>query len=184
VKKYTIYKTTNKINNKSYIGCHITVNPDDNYLGSGVLIKKAIQKYSKENFNKEVLYVAESIEKMFEKEIELIKELQPEYNLHEGGWGGFTNYNLYKKDYTISSQTEAGKKKRSKYWKQYYKNNPDEAQKMIDRLKKAREKRLKDGTFIGSFKGKKHSPETIEKMRRAAKGRTPWNKGKTHSKKK
>jgi len=48
-----IYKTTNKINGKIYIGKDTTSNPQ--YLGSGKLIKRAILKYGVENFTKEIL---------------------------------------------------------------------------------------------------------------------------------
>ena len=43
MKQYYIYETTNNINNKKYIGKHYG-EIDDSYLGSGILIKKAIKK--------------------------------------------------------------------------------------------------------------------------------------------
>lgn len=95
--KYTIYQTTNKINGKIYIGFHITENPEDDYLGSGYLLKKAITKYGVEAFEKEVLFVFDNPEEMFEKEAELVNEeflARPDiYNIKLGGQGGWDYIN-------------------------------------------------------------------------------------------
>ena len=61
-----VYLTTNLINGKKYIGSDSKNDPK--YLGSGVLLKKAIKKYGKENFKKEILAKLDSKELM--KEIE------------------------------------------------------------------------------------------------------------------
>lgn len=96
---YTIYKTTNKINGKFYVGTHKTRNLDDSYLGSGKLLKRAIIKYGLENFEREILHVFNNPEDMFAKEAEIVTEdfLSEEntYNLKIGGFGGwdFVNEN-------------------------------------------------------------------------------------------
>ena len=89
---YTIYKVTNVINDKIYIGKHQTLNPNDNYYGSGVALKNSIKIHGKENFKKEVLFVFESEQEMNLKEKELITEefvaRTDTYNMGVGGEGG------------------------------------------------------------------------------------------------
>lgn len=82
-----IYKTINEINGKIYVGKDINNNP--NYFGSGLLIKRAIKKYGKENFRKEIIEECESLEQLNKKEIYWIAELNPEYNIAKGGDGGY-----------------------------------------------------------------------------------------------
>ena len=67
---HIIYKTTNIINEKWYIGRHSTKNLNDSYLGSGVVLKQEIQKYGKENFKREILYSDDNFEDMVAKEKE------------------------------------------------------------------------------------------------------------------
>ena len=61
---YYIYKITNLINGKMYIGQHRTNNLDDGYMGSGKLIKRAIKKYGVENFKKEIQGFYEDMEEL------------------------------------------------------------------------------------------------------------------------
>jgi hypothetical protein len=71
---FTIYKTTNNIDNKIYIGKHKTANLNDSYLGSGQRLKRAIKKYGKENFSKETLFIFDNEFDMNMKEKEIITE--------------------------------------------------------------------------------------------------------------
>ena len=62
-----IYKITNLINHKIYIGKDTTSDP--NYFGSGLLIKRAFVKYGKENFIKEVIDITGDYDELSKKEI-------------------------------------------------------------------------------------------------------------------
>lgn len=89
---YTIYKITNLVNGKMYIGKHKTKNLDDGYMGSGHLIKRAVQKYGVNNFRKEWLMFCEDEEEMNYMELVYVDETwvlrNDTYNLTLGGNGG------------------------------------------------------------------------------------------------
>ncbi len=65
---YIIYETTNTINGKKYRGAHICKSLEDEYYGSGKLLKKAISKYGIENFERKILMICDSVDHMFEQE--------------------------------------------------------------------------------------------------------------------
>lgn len=86
-----IYKTTNLINNKIYIGKEEKYRKG--YLGSGKLIKNAILKYGVENFKKEIIDTAKNRKELREKEkywISFYKSNNRDigYNISIGGDGG------------------------------------------------------------------------------------------------
>lgn len=83
-----IYKTTNLINGKFYIGQDTHNNPS--YLGSGTILKQAIKKYGREHFIKEILEQCDTQAELNEREKYWIQEthaLELGYNLAEGGFG-------------------------------------------------------------------------------------------------
>ena len=64
-----IYKTTNKINGKIYVGKKISsIFLGNKYHGSGAYIKNAIHKYGEENFETELLEEAYDLEDLNMKE--------------------------------------------------------------------------------------------------------------------
>ena len=93
-KYYIIYKITNTINEKYYIGKHKTSDINDGYLGSGVAIRNAVKKYGEEKFRKEILYELSSETEMDDKEAEIVNEEMINdpmcYNMRIGGIGGFS----------------------------------------------------------------------------------------------
>lgn len=89
-KKYHIlYKTTNLLNGKFYVGVHSTNNLEDGYLGSGTYLRRSIRKYGPQNFKREILEFFDSRRTLLEKERELVNsEFIKEatcMNLHIGG---------------------------------------------------------------------------------------------------
>lgn len=64
-----IYKTINLINGKIYIGQHIAKEFEaEKYLGSGILLHKAVKKYGKENFKVILLESCDSKEQLDDRE--------------------------------------------------------------------------------------------------------------------
>ena len=88
-----IYKITNTLNGKIYIGKDTTSDPK--YYGSGLLIRRSINKYGIDNFTKEIIDITEDYGELSDKEKYWIKQYNstnPEigYNISEGGDGGNT----------------------------------------------------------------------------------------------
>lgn len=93
---YTIYRTTNTINGRFYIGVHKTNKPMDAYLGSGKYIRRAVAKYGKKYFTKEVLFEFDNLPDALRKEYEMVELFRRDQlcvNLRQGGSGGFDYVN-------------------------------------------------------------------------------------------
>ena len=88
--QYYIYQTKNLVNDKIYIGIHQSSDIDnDSYLGSGTLIKKAISKYGRNNFERTILSSHDTYEQALEEEAKLVDvdfmKRKDTYNLRTGG---------------------------------------------------------------------------------------------------
>ena len=88
-----VYKITNKVNNKSYVGYtkrDVVEHRIREHFSPSIYTKidkplyKAIRKYGRDNFDIEILFRSEDEELTLKKEIEFISEYG-DYNLHEGG---------------------------------------------------------------------------------------------------
>lgn len=178
IKKYNfVYKTTNIINGKIYIGVHSTDKLDDGYLGSGYAIKDAIKKYGKENFYREIIKFFNTRSEAFDYEKQLVDEsfikLNDNYNLDLGG----TGCNMIKikpfSEETLQKLREMNTGEKNHF---YGKKHTDEARRKI---KEARARQVfsketleKRGKKISiAKKGKKHSDETKMKLSEAGKGK-------------
>jgi len=89
-KKYHIlYRITNVIDNKYYIGIHSTNDIFDGYMGSGVYLNSAFKKYGINNFNKEIIQFFDSRNEMYQAEANFIGNAEINdpncYNIQYGG---------------------------------------------------------------------------------------------------
>lgn len=109
--KYIVYKTTNLVNNKIYIGVHKTENPEifDLYLGCGIKInipssymnpitplQYAVKKYGTSKFERTTLKIFDTPEEAYSMEAELVDyafiNREDTYNAKLGGLGGCSYY--------------------------------------------------------------------------------------------
>lgn len=93
MKQYNyIYKITNLVNGKIYIGKHSTDKLGDSYMGSGRLLGKAKSKYGKDAFKKEIIAFTNNedslnfLERFYIKKYKS-RDLTVGYNLTDGGDG-------------------------------------------------------------------------------------------------
>ena len=100
MKHYLIYKITCLVNNKIYVGKHKTDNIDDNYMGSGLLLKYDQEVFGLDKFKKEILFECKSEAEMNAKEAEIVNEefiaRDDVYNIKLGGDGGWNHINSNK----------------------------------------------------------------------------------------
>ena len=166
---YIIYKTTNLVNGKIYIGKHVTDNIDDGYLGSGSILRRAISKYGVENFQRQVLHVFDTEEEMNAKERELVTEdfvlQESNYNLNVGGTGGWSYVNRTGQNVGFAYINERGLNnsagqnlKASNRHKELLDTDPD----YRDSWKANHAKAM--SSMPGTFTGRKHTEETKAKM--------------------
>ena len=93
--KYIVYQTRNTINGKIYVGVHKNSSDDglfDGYLGSGTILREAIRKHGKENFERTTISEHETELGAFLEEKNIVDKVflrrRDTYNIAEGGLGG------------------------------------------------------------------------------------------------
>lgn len=158
-----IYKTTNLINNKIYIGMHKAIVFDTKYIGSGLYLKQAIKKYGRKNFVCELIDTANDIQELKQKEIFYIdkfnsRNLKIGYNIHRGGYGGSDKGRSLE---TLAKMSASLKGRKS--W--------NEGKHLSEETKKKIAKSRLGKKGVSGTKGKKMSIESRLKMSLAHKGK-------------
>lgn len=135
----------------------------EEYLGSGVRLKQAIEKYGIENFSTELLDTAEDKEELDKKEIYWIKKLNARdpdigYNIATGGTFGDSGYHMGMLGKHQSEKQKVAASKNGSYTR-------------TDEWKANKSKMMMGNTNAhgnfgreGTFKGKHHSEETKNKL--------------------
>jgi len=195
-----VYKTTNKINGKFYIGQD--THDDPNYYGSGVAIVNAIKFYGKLNFFKEVLQVCNTIDELNQAEIEWISKLDANnrkiaYNIQPGGnqKDSYTNNpnreeilrKLIESNARVNNDPVLSKAKQDKTTETKMKNGTHPS---LPGMKKKYSEANKGRVFTEDTckkiseanKGKAKTEEHKKKLSLAKKGKPSSNKGKKMSK--
>lgn len=143
-----IYLTTNLLNGKKYVGKD--ARNQKWYLGSGKYLKKAIKKYGKENFKKEILEECSNMEELNLAEIKWLRKL----NCKEDS----TYYNATD---TITPSS-FGKKLTEEHKRKISESN--KGKKLSNEHKKVLSEKRK------GVKRGPHSPETKKKISQSLKG--------------
>lgn len=150
---HIVYETVNNTNGKIYVGKHKTSDLMDDYLGSGKLLKRAIDKYGKENFTRKILGVYNNEAEMNDHEARIVNEdflSRPDvYNLKlggEGGWDHIDNASLNKKpgyEKGLNNFSSRSKASKTRWQNENYREIM---------------------SSVKSFKGKKHTEETKRRI--------------------
>jgi group I intron endonuclease len=172
---YYLYKVTNKINNKIYIGVHKTQNMDDGYMGSGKALLLAFRHYGKENFEKTIISEYNTEEEMFAAEADIVTEefvlRKDTYNIKLGGCGGWSHVNSNISDEIIEKRAaglrrhyeEAGTENRSGANNPFFgKTHNEQTKKQISEQKK--EFYANGGAHPKGYLGKQHTEETKKQI--------------------
>lgn len=156
-KFWMIYKTVHILEGYEYVGVHFGTEVDS-YLGSGVLLKRAIRKYGRQSFHRKILFRFETADEAYAKESELVDAAWVAspytYNLALGGRG--------RDSFQSSEETRQKLRKPKSDEHRAAISKGKTGLKMAERHRAAQSERQ-----LGS----KHSEETKQKMREQRSGR-------------
>ena len=174
---HIVYKTTNLINGKFYVGYHQTKKLKDDYLGSGIILSRSVRKYGKENFIRETLFEFETREEAYAKEKEIVEIYLNKdplcMNIRPGGNGNRvteTGALRISKANTGRSMSEENKQKVSSFHKgkKLSKEHIERLREVNTGRKFSEETKAKIGL---KSKGRIFTEETRKKISESGKGR-------------
>lgn len=185
---YYIYQTINLIDNKIYIGVHLSSDiQNDTYLGSGFYLRRAVKKYGRHNFKRIVLHQIESKQQAYLTERSIVNEqfiARPDtYNMKAGGKGGFPKDIDRSKIYTAQRNRKISESKKGRVFSDQHRQKLSQSLKgrkvwnkgvaMTDKAKHKLAVAL-TGKFVGEnnpFYGKQHTEQAKKKISEARKTR-------------
>lgn len=203
-----IYKITNLVNNKIYIGQSKRKEIDTKeYFGSGKLINLAINKHGKENFKKEILEECKTKKELDERERHWIKyynstNRKTGYNISIGGDGGnlgklvnkkisnsvkklwkqgkydHVNWSIHQKGKKLSEECKR-KISESQKGENGYWYKREFTKKHKEKISLSGIKRFNNKEEREKFRNIMRSKEVRKKISGSLKGNVPWNKGKS-----
>ena len=177
-----VYRTTNKVNGKTYIGQHqVVIDGKVNrksYSGSGILLEQAIKKYGRSSFTVTALEWTDDFEKLNKLEEKYIAEERAkgkgEYNIANGGdafstntmW--ITNGNESKKVWKEANIPSGWVRGRDHSQKEHISNgtknwlanmSPEKYQQMIIKRNESVLATVHSPSYVSPNKGKHHTEE-------------------------
>lgn len=174
---FYVYKITNLLNGKCYVGKHKSVSLHNTYFGSGTIIKSAIKKYGKENFRKDIIEICNE-SNVCEREkfwIKTLKSTYPAgYNIEPGGEGGDMLSNHPNRNNIIQKMKNRIPWNKGKTMDDNFKQKCKNSFKMTEERHKNMSNSHKN--HVPWNKGKKTSDSVKEKLSKSHLGKTPWNK--------
>lgn len=168
---HILYKITNNINGKKYVGIHSTDNICDGYMGSGVALRLAYKRYGTENFTREILGFYGSRDEAYDAERGIVNQKWIEdnstYNMAIGGKGvgSGKNHPIYGYKHTEESKAKISDAHKGENNPNYGKLGEDSAHYGHKHTKETIDKLRELAT------GRKHPKETIDKLRELSMGR-------------
>ena len=189
-----VYYWSNNLNQKWYIGSHKGT-PDDGYISSSKVFKRAVEKYGIENFTRIILYRGENYRQVEDDILKMLKAAQyfGSYNLRNSSKGGIDGYKHSEETKAKISKAHIGKivseETKTRLSLSHIGNAPSEESRKKSSLSNKGQKRSEEFcerisnarkgiifteeqliNMSSSHIGNKHTEETKAKMSRSRKG--------------